>query len=498
MTNQIDSAAKLSIYGATSAIGILLVCVVWICGGNLVYSLDDPYIHLELASHIADGWYGINGSEHSSPASSILWPYLMAAFPSAVREYAPFLVNTVFCLLSVNLLTKLIDAGGELKPILKASLVVLLAFGLNWFGLIFTGLEHTAQVFLTVYIALCVVRGWISWWLVVALVTLPLIRYEGLAITLSVSAYLFFTGHAKKALAAALLSVALVGLFSLYLASLGLPYLPSSVVAKAAQPTGNLTGIAKNIKLNLKPYGCVLLLLTWIAYSMRKTPWRFILVVCNPVGAFLALGQIGWFGRYEVFILSYISVFALFGMEKMLDGSKALSTNTQAHWVYGVIGLALAFPGVSMCTLQTPAAASDVWHQQWIMGDLAAELDEPIAVNDLGLVSLRSHQYILDLWGLGSFDALKARATGQAPDWIRDLMRRRQVSYAFVYDQFFPVLPPEWIRVGELRLKGGRPAVSSNLVTLYAVDLIHAERLGQVLRKSKHLKDKDQQLFLVQ
>jgi hypothetical protein len=166
--------------------------------------------------------------------------------------------------------------------------------------------------------------------------------------------------------------------------------------------------------------------------------------------------------------------------------------------VYGVIGLALAFPGVSMCTLQTPAAASDVWHQQWIMGDLAAELDEPIAVNDLGLVSLRSHQYILDLWGLGSFDALKARATGQAPDWIRDLMRRRQVSYAFVYDQFFPVLPPEWIRVGELRLKGGRPAVSSNLVTLYAVDLIHAERLGQVLRKSKHLKDKDQQLFLVQ
>lgn len=488
----------MAIWGAISFIGLITAAILWACGGHFVYTLDDPYIHLELASHITDGWYGINGSEHSSPSSSILWPYLMAAFPGAVREYAPLLLNTVFCLLSVNLLTKLIDAGGELKPMVKAGLVVFLAFGLNWFGLIFTGLEHSLQVFLTVYIALCMVRAWVSWWFVLALITLPLIRYEGLAITLSVSAYLFFTGHARKALVAAVVSVALVGLFSLYLASLGLPYLPSSVVAKAAQPTGNLAGIAKNIKLNLKPYGCVLLLLVWIAYSMRQTPWRFFIVVCGPVGAFLALGQIGWFGRYEVFILSYISVFALFGMETMLDGLKDFKVYRPAHWVYGTVGLALAFPGVSMCTLQTPAAASDVWHQQWIMGDLAADLDEPVAVNDLGLVSLRSRQYILDLWGLGSFEALKARATGRAPDWIRDLMRRHEVGYAFVYDQFFPVLPPEWIRVGELRLKGGRPAVSSNLVTLYAVDAAHAERLAQVLRKSKHLQDKDQQLFLLQ
>lgn len=46
--------------------------------GKLVYTLDDPYIHLAVAENILNDTFGINSDEFSSPSSSIIWPYLLA------------------------------------------------------------------------------------------------------------------------------------------------------------------------------------------------------------------------------------------------------------------------------------------------------------------------------------------------------------------------------------------------------------------------------------
>src|SRR5438128_9800887 len=46
-------------------------------GGRLIYSLDDAYIELSLAWNIAQGHYGINAADVSSPSSSILYPFLL-------------------------------------------------------------------------------------------------------------------------------------------------------------------------------------------------------------------------------------------------------------------------------------------------------------------------------------------------------------------------------------------------------------------------------------
>lgn len=51
-----------------------LVLSVYLCGGRLIFTLDDPYIHLAVADHIGAGGYGVNASELSSPSSSIIWP----------------------------------------------------------------------------------------------------------------------------------------------------------------------------------------------------------------------------------------------------------------------------------------------------------------------------------------------------------------------------------------------------------------------------------------
>ena len=60
--------------------------------GHLVYTLDDPYIHLAVAESILEGGYGINTGEYASPSSSILWPFLLTV-PVAlgVGPYGPLI-----------------------------------------------------------------------------------------------------------------------------------------------------------------------------------------------------------------------------------------------------------------------------------------------------------------------------------------------------------------------------------------------------------------------
>src|SRR5882672_6661262 len=71
---------------------VLVVQVHFTCG--VVYSLDDPYIHLALARQILHGHYGINPGEFAAPSSSILWPFLLAPFAfTRLSEFLPLVIN---------------------------------------------------------------------------------------------------------------------------------------------------------------------------------------------------------------------------------------------------------------------------------------------------------------------------------------------------------------------------------------------------------------------
>ncbi|MEL6611591.1 MAG: hypothetical protein AAFQ53_05825, partial [Bacteroidota bacterium] len=52
--------------------------VLTVTDGDFVYPLDDPYIHLAVAENLTQGHYGLNLAEPSSPASSVVWPGLLA------------------------------------------------------------------------------------------------------------------------------------------------------------------------------------------------------------------------------------------------------------------------------------------------------------------------------------------------------------------------------------------------------------------------------------
>ncbi len=156
--------------------------------GFLIYTLDDPYIHLTLASEISRGHYGINPGEYSAPSSSIIWPFILAPFASAGFYTAlPLILNLLFALGTVAVFSRTYGPGNGL-------IVMVSIFAFNLAGLVLTGMEHSIQVLLTAAAALGLTsharRGLPPGWLYPVLFLAPLVRYECLAVSLPALAYL--------------------------------------------------------------------------------------------------------------------------------------------------------------------------------------------------------------------------------------------------------------------------------------------------------------------
>lgn len=443
-------------------------------GGELVYTLDDPYIHIKLAKNIFAGHYGINADEYSAPSSSILWPFLLAPFAAlgdAAVEYAPLLLNLAFAFGTLLILDDLLrDVGHRFRIVILGGCLL----ATNFYGLIFSGMEHSLQILLVALIA----RGVIgrefqgratTFSLYLALLVLPLVRYEGLAVSVPTLIYLVLKGEgAKPVVVGALLALA-VALFSLFLRHLGLGYLPSSVLLKL--DTHGVSSVVLNAVEQFKKYGwLVLAVLLLCAYLHRRRALALLLLCATFLHLFF--GRMG--GRYEIYWLTFVGLFFVYVAVSRLDGRRAAMA-------FGL--LPVAFAGLVYATLSTPFASAAIHNQQYSTADIVRRLDEPVAVNDLGLVSLRSERYVLDLWGLGSLEALRLRQSGAGADWIGRLMAAKGVRYAFVYDAWFPQRPADWIKVAELRLTIPRVSAASDTVALYATDAAAAGKLRDVLQR---------------
>ncbi len=442
---------------------LLAIAVLIKTGMNFTYTLDDPYIHLALARNILLGNYGINLNEPSAPSSSILWPFLLVPFAKlslAHFEYVPLALNVAWVVLSAIVLDRIF---AERPPFVRGMLSFFILLATNGYGLVFSGMEHSLQVLLVIYLTYGLLNrqelrpgsssNQLFLW---SVLLLPLVRYEGAAFSFPILGYLFFAGQRRAALLVGAALVLVMAGFSLYLNSQGLGYVPSSILSKSYY--SNSFAVVENLRANVEKYGFLLLPLGWVCIRHFKDDRGFALLLPAVALLHFVFGKYGWFGRYEV----YFVVFAV-----VVTMRELLSWKPTAWWL--VLVLPLIFNGLLYATVAVPLAASNIAHQQRIMAMIARQLGSSVAVNDLGLVALESSQYVLDLAGLGSIEALVARReNGTDTTWVRALMNREQVEYAFVYPVAFPAAPVNWIRVGELRLNQPLVTSASELVTLFA------------------------------
>ena len=228
--------------GIAMILGLELAGILAATGGHMVYSLEALYTHLALAGQVAQGHYGLVPGEAAAPSSSILYPFLLAALsPLGLGSILPAVINIAATIAAgVFALCLATECGIPLHRVAPARLFLLAAavtLALNLAGLALTGLEHSLHVACTVAYLLGLLRfvrrGRCDWWWFVCIIVQPLIRFE--AAGMLVADALIFVSFRRYgyALAMVLIGMALVGGYCLFLHALGLPLLPSSVLARS-------------------------------------------------------------------------------------------------------------------------------------------------------------------------------------------------------------------------------------------------------------------------
>ncbi len=152
--------------------------------------------------------------------------------------------------------------------------IILLIIATNLIGLIFTGMEHSFQVFLTVLIIWGLINQiqnkQISWWFITAIIIAPLIRYENLPLSFAALVFLYIYGYKKQALISFIIIAVIIGGFSIFLLNLGLDPLPLSIYknSKIVSSGGSIYFLLENFIKNIFSPRCTLLIVCLFTFSI--------------------------------------------------------------------------------------------------------------------------------------------------------------------------------------------------------------------------------------
>ena len=474
--------------------------------GHFSYAVDDAYIHLALAKRIAHGLYGINAGQPSSPASSILWPFLFVPFTgTGVLLYLPLAYNLLAGSCTAWLLGRVVQkqtavaAGARTwRPQL---LSILLLFALNLFGLTFLGLEHPLEVLLAVsaaYGLLFLLDGESPpRWTLAAAAIVPCVRYEGLLITGAVTLALLLIGRWKSAVLLMAVGIAPLVAFAAFLRHLGLPAAPMSVLMKS--PTAYLGGPRTPVLLRLAKQSFLLHLhdperftilllaatLAWLTtgYRRRRRMRAVAAAGTAACAVHMLVGPYGWFYRYEIYCLSFALVLAVaFGLRDWGSAPDSLLGEDEEERAAApqMPGLQVAVPGAMLVAVAALAlfyftslagivnASSAIEEQQAQLGRFTHDFYHgPVAVHDLGWVGVgrTPREYILDLAGLGSYDAFQLQKSGNLnAGAVAALAARDRVQLAIINPQWFgSAVPTTWRPLAKLCARD--PATDFSLVS---------------------------------
>lgn len=473
---------------------ICLMIILFLNKGQFTYGLDDAYIHLALAENIAQGHYGINLNEFSAPCSTIIWPFILSVFSLfSWGVYPPLVLNIMVSLGSILIACRLLDTAPNAgNPGLTVFLVCLMFMAGNMVGLVFTGMEHSLQLFFSMVILwglyLEYSENRLYTWLLIAIITAPLVRFESLALSFPALGYLFSRGYRLKSTAVFMCIITMIACFCLFLKANGHGWLPSSILAKSEVVSGSdashVTAVFENLKKNLRQPAAWLLLsasfLIMIQVFRGSQPeppepetveidksiaWIFTIAAWGHV----VLGDFFWLERYEIYI--YVPLLVL--LFRLYRPRIEHLYYKAGMWKKALVCfpfLVFTFPYM-VYTLTVPIHSNNIYAQQYQMHRFITEYYKaPVAVNDLGLVSYQNDLYVLDCWGLGSYKALTKRKQ-KSHDWMDALTQEYDVKLAMIYNRWFTwQIPPHWILIAEMRIEGPMLVLGQREVSFYATD----------------------------
>jgi hypothetical protein len=479
----------------------LLVSILRLNHGVFIYSLDDAYIELALSDQIRHGNYGMTDGLHAAPASSILYPFLLApASGTPLHPYVPLILNSLALFATLAIMWRLFmhlrlvqDTFGMVA---QAIALLLLAIDLNLIAVVFTGLEHSlhiATVAATVYgLVLFLDTDKIPKWLPVVLVLAPLLRYEGLALSLGALLVLAMRGRLRMAVGIFALIVLFTGGFSVFLISLGLPPLPSSILSKSTIVSEGMNGagggmirlMAQNaIGMARAPAGALMLVIGAAAlvfclenFPVRRRHWTsqglLALLLFTFIAAHALAGRFGWLFRYEDYALLGTALIAICLLRKTIQDAFSNKKARLLLFCGTVVSLAVFCGPYILSTVWVPLASNNIYEQQFQMHRFVNDFYRAaVAVNDLGLVSYHNPSFVLDLGGLASEKGRILRSSNSGPEDYRAFVGGSGAHLVIIYREWFPgKIPASWIRVSSMNLSRKRVSSSQDEVDFFATD----------------------------
>lgn len=464
--------------------------------GAFDYPLDDPYIHLAIAEMIAQGGYGVNMQELSSPGSSALYPLLLLPFNGTdIHRFVPLFWNIVGLAIAACFWGRLLVEAGygregwRFQGMLAA---VLGPVALMMPMVAYVGMEHTLHTAAALAVVLGLHRhvqdGRGTALILAGAFFGTALRMEGAALALLAAGALVLSGKRSTGLAAGVAAILPLGLFALWLMSLGLDPLPSSVQAKLATGAeGDLSLLQRRLAVlqgNLRePAGMLIAALSMaclVIWRLLPGPERrrwgpFAAVIFLAIWAHLLAGQIGWLNRYEhyILIIAAAGVMALIP-RAMGDGAPNLAAGLAVALV--IVGGLVAYR-TPLSTVALVKCSRAIHTQQAQLAIFTKEyLKTDVAVNDLGWVAFQNPNYVLDLWGLASAEARERRLGDPTPGWTGELTDKHDVPAAMVYDHWFDDgIGEDWVRIGQLNLTVSGGFLGGYNVAFYATGPEHVD-----------------------
>jgi hypothetical protein len=495
---------------------------------HFIYALDDPYIHMAMAKNLAEnGAWGVNKNEFASSSSSPLWIILLGSVYrlAGVSEMTPFIMNIIIATLFICLYFLFIKEWFS-NPFFQSIALIVMIFVIPLPGLAFSGQEHILHVLLTLSFIILAGRclslsyGFENFitgknscrrlkvWLLIIAPGLTMIRYESLFLIMVVSLFFVFRKKFRYAILLSGLGLLPVIVYGIISTAKGWFFLPNPVILKGFIPEPfTLKGLA--ICLNRSFYNLyrvpallmlILSVFVFLFYRIQeeKNIWNEItiysIIFLSVAWFHLQFAAVGWLVRYEAYLVCtgiYCLTTIISGLVPQQVFNRLKDTNAGKLIIIAAAGLIIIYPFFKRASLSaylTPIATSNIYHQQYQMSSFLKQYyhGETIALNDIGLVSLKGEVEIVDLLGLTDLEVAKAiRYKYYDAAFIDRHVKERQASIAAVYDiinTFYRMgdIPSNWIKVAEWEIPQNT-VCASPIISFYAFDPKQAERLKQNL-----------------
>lgn len=497
-------------------VAALLVMSLYLNEGHFVLALDDPYIHMSMAKNFVNhGNWATNNMDFTSASSSPLWILLISAvyFIFGVSVSAPFVLNILFQFAAIFIAYRIFKEFDVSKYLFYALMAFALITPLP--AILFTGMEHSAQVTFALLFVLLSTRlisgsddkNRVFRYLLIATPFLTGLRYESMFIVSVVCLLLVFRKKYLFALLLLIFGALPIVIYGFISVSHGWYFLPNPILLKSSLPAVSLMGVLKFFHRAFKnitePHIFLLLIISVflfvINYVRQKKFWSrkqvFLMIVILTTIVNMSLiefHQNGWFYRYDAYLMALGIIAVIIGINDYIPEIKAL-LNTQkvivrtAAIVMTVI-LILPFLLRAVTFMEVPFATNNIYDQHYQMSSFVREYASGInlAANDIGMIDFGTDNGVLDLYGLSNMEVARDKLERRYDtESINKITKEAGIRLAIVYENGYGQyggLPRNWVKIGEWTMTDYNFVCGYETTTFFSVNSADTDKLRNMLK----------------